>query len=488
MSKNSVGISGFGFYLPPYRVDLERWSKWTGGDWSKTHAVVGNSFRMCGPEQGVYTLAANAVLRLIKNYDLDPSRIKFLGLGTESSTDNSAGAIIVKGIVNQALGTNPLPRDCEVPEFKHACLGGVYGVKAALRYLAHDAGDQDQAIIVCSDIAEYARGSTGEATQGAGAIAILLERNPKLMEIDLKMAGSASDYRGVDFRKPFIRFLNQQARPNAKIQDLPVFNGKYSTTCYVDEVLHAMRMLFQKHDENSHRVLDKFHSIFMHRPYRRMPETGWAMSYLLSLALGSEQSRLELEDYCKLADVVMIDLVAEMTSSPRVHDLALEGVLETDVYPLTMQVLKAYRKTKSYADVVNGKMSLGSDLMMHVGNIYSGALFGWIAAGFEEAVSRHLSLENEALLAIGYGSGDAAEVIPMHVSPSWRDAAAKIRFSESFEPAVDLTQSQYEDLHDHGNLGSLNFTSHKAFVIDRVGEKEDKKFTDTGIEYYKFLD
>ncbi|MEM7281547.1 MAG: hydroxymethylglutaryl-CoA synthase [Pseudomonadota bacterium] len=488
MSKNNVGISGFGFYLPPYRVDLEQWSKWTDNDWSKIHAVVGDSFRMCGPEQGVYTLAANAVLRLIENYDLDPSRIKFLGLGTESSIDNSAGAIIVKGIVNQALGDSPLPRDCEVPEFKHACLGGVYGMKAALRYLCTDAQPGDQAIVVCSDIAEYARGSTGEQTQGAGAIAMLLEANPRLAKIDLTRSGSASDYRGADFRKPFIRFLDQKPRINAKIQDLPVFNGKYSTTCYVDEVLHAMRNMFERHEEGSHRVLEKFHSVFMHRPYRRMPETGWAMSHLLSLALGSEQSRLELEDYCKLADVAMVDMVQEMTASPDIHSLTEQGTVDQDVYPLTMQVLRAYRKTSAYRDVVSNKMSLGSDLMMHVGNIYSGALFGWMAAGFEDAVGRHVSLDNQEILAIGYGSGDAAEVIPMEVVHDWQEAASKIHFAESFEPKVDLSQEQYEKLHDDGDPGPLEFRPAKAFVIDHVGENDRQDFTDTGIEYYKYLD
>lgn len=488
MSLNPVGISGFGFYLPPYRVDLEQWCQWTNNDWSKIHAVVGDSFRMCGPEQGVYTLAANAVLRLIRNYDVDPARIKFLGLGTESSTDNSAGAIIVKGIVNQALGANGLARDCEVPEFKHACLGGVYGIKAGLRYLATDAQPGDLAVVVCSDIAEYARGSTGEATQGAGAIAMLLEHNPKLLEVDLSLAGSASDYRGVDFRKPFIRFLNQPARPNAKIQDLPVFNGKYSTTCYVDEVLHAMRAMLSKQQGNTHDILNQYQSVFMHRPYRRMPETGWAMSYLLALALGSEQSRLELEDYCKLAEVPMEEMVTEMTSSPRVLDLAMEGQLDREVYPLTMKVLKAYRKTSSYGETVHSKMRLGSDLMMHVGNIYSGALFGWIAAGFEEAFDRHLNLENHDILAIGYGSGDAAEVMPMRVVPNWREAAAHIHFARSFEPAFDLSQKQYEDLHDNGDPGPMEFKDSSSFVIDRVGEKDESHFADNGIEYYKYLD
>ena len=86
-----VGISGFSVYVPPYRVDLESWCQWTNNAWDKTRAVVGHSFRMRGPAQSVYTMAATAVMRLIERYDIDPSRVGFLGLGTESSTDNSAG-------------------------------------------------------------------------------------------------------------------------------------------------------------------------------------------------------------------------------------------------------------------------------------------------------------------------------------------------------------------------------------------------------------
>ena len=173
MERKSIGISGLAAYTPPFRVWLEDWCQWTGNQWPKIREVVGRSFRVRGPNQSVYTLAATAVMRLINQYDIDPTRVKFLGLGTESSTDNSAGAIIVKGMVDQALiaqGKPPIARSCEVPEFKHACLGGVYGMKSAIRHLALD-GAGGQAIVVCADIAEYARGSSGEPTQGAGAVA-----------------------------------------------------------------------------------------------------------------------------------------------------------------------------------------------------------------------------------------------------------------------------------------------------------------------------
>ena len=99
MNNKSIGISGLAAYMPPFRVWLEDWCDWTGNQWPKIREVVGRSFRLRGPNQSVYTLAATAVMRLIRQYDIDSSRVKFLGLGTESSTDNSAGAIIVKGMV-----------------------------------------------------------------------------------------------------------------------------------------------------------------------------------------------------------------------------------------------------------------------------------------------------------------------------------------------------------------------------------------------------
>jgi hydroxymethylglutaryl-CoA synthase len=189
-------------FVPPHRVSLEKWCEWTDSPWEKVQSVVGESFRCCGPSENVYTMAAEAVLKLIRDHDVDPGSVGQLVLGTETSTDNSAGAVIVRGMVDRALeqiGLPRLTRACEVPEFKHACLGGVYGLKAAARYVAAD-GAGKRSIVVCSDIAEYERGSTGEQTQGAGAVAVLVDEHARLFTRDLAHAGSASASRGPDFR------------------------------------------------------------------------------------------------------------------------------------------------------------------------------------------------------------------------------------------------------------------------------------------------
>ncbi len=482
-----VGISGFAVYVPPYRVDLKSWCEWTDSPWDKTEAVVGRSFRMRGPAQSVYTIAANAVLRLIENYGIDPARIGFLGLGTESSTDNSAGAVIIKGMIDDALkarGQAPISRNCEVPEVKHACLGGVYAIKHALRYLALE--DRDRcAIVVSADIAEYARGSSGEPTQGAGGVAMLLEKKPRLLEIDLRNIGSASSYRAVDFRKPVLRNIIR-GKLNCHFQDLPVFNGKYSTTCYLDETLHALNDMLRRMGKEPADYYRELAATFLHRPYHRMPETSFAMSYLFALGRDGDRGREILRRHCEHIDIDVDAVLAEMHSSPDVLQLVRDGRIDEDVYPLCVALLREFRKSDEFREFVKSKMSLGSDIMKDIGNVYCAALPAWIAAGMEEAARGDQDLAGRKILAVGYGSGDAAEAIPMTVAAGWKDAALRIGFAASLESAQDLTRAQYEALHDSGTADGLTNPG-DGFVIEEIGRNKNPQLSDEGIEYYRFL-
>ncbi len=490
MPGSSIGISGLAAYVPPYRVNLEDWCGWTGNNWDKTREVVGRSFRMRGPEHNTYTMAANAVLRLIRQYDIDPGRVGYLALGTESSTDNSAGAVIIRGMVDdglRALGEPPLARECEVPELKHACLGGTYAMKGAVRYLGYD-GAGSVAIVVSADVAEYARGSSGEATQGAGAVAMLLQESPSIAVVDLHNSGTASSYRGVDFRKPMVRFCRQLPRPNGQLQDLPVFNGKYSTTCYTDQTLHALADMFRK--RNGIDRAEYFRSVaavFMHRPYRRMPESAWTLAYLSALAHSARTGHPELAGYCASAGLDLRAVIDELRSSPDVLGLVHAERLGDDAYPNSMALLKLFRASASYADVVASKMRLGENLMMDLGNLYTAALPAWLAAGLEDAAQQQLDLAGREILTIGYGSGDAAEAIPFCLCESWHEAANKIQFQSAMASPWDLTQGQYERLHDNGQFDGAPYSPKTEFVLDRVGMRTDHHFSDSGIEYYRFV-
>ena len=99
----------------------------------------------------------------------------------------------------------------------------------------------------------------------------------------------------------------------------------------------------------------------------------------------------ELARYCDLAEVDIDDVIAEMDSVPVVRDLVHRDALGEEIYPNCVQLLKTFRKTEEYPDLVLAKMRLGGDLMMDVGNIYTGALFAWLAAGIEEALEERVT-------------------------------------------------------------------------------------------------
>lgn len=496
MAQAHIGISGFASYLPRYRVRLADWCRWTGDSWDKVRTVVGSGFRMRGPDENAYTMAATAVLRLIRQYDLDPSRVGFLGLGTESSTDNSAGAVIVKGMVNRALtqlGLPRLSRACEVPEFKHACLGGVYALKAAARYLALD-GRGRHAIVVCSDVAEYERATSGEPTQGAGAVAMLVEEAPRLLALELPLSGSSSDYRGPDFRKPFLRFMNQAPSEYAQPRDFPVFNGKYSTTCYIDEALAAMRDMFARIAapdaaraavrplaSRPSQFMRELSATFLHRPYQRMAETGLIMSYLLALAVGDGEDLAELERHAVAADVDPAALVTELTAEPEVYALVEQQRVSDEIYPLAVQTAREFRRDPGFEALMT---RLGTACMQEVGNLYTASLPAWMAAGLEEAAASGLDLAGTRILTLGYGSGDAAEAIPMVVMPEWADAARRIGFAATLENPLDLGETAYAALHD-GSAFESSAHQPGVFYIDRIGDRTGH-FDDSGIEYYGY--
>jgi len=224
---------------------------------------------------------------------------------------------------------------------------------------------------------------------------------------------------------------------------------------------------------------------FMHRPYHRMPETAFAMSYMFALGRDTEGHKI-LKEQCAQVEMNFDDLLAEMNSTPDILDLVRNGTIDEDVYPLSVSLLREFRKSPEFAALVAAKMSLGSDIMKEIGNVYCAALPAWMAAGMEDAARRGADMDDGKVLAVGYGSGDAAEAIPMTVVKGWQEAAAKIGFEDALEGAQNLTRKQYESLHDSGTADGLHDPD-DGFVIDTIGTNTNPKLSDEGIEFYRYL-
>jgi len=244
--------------------------------------------------------------------------------------------------------------------------------------------------------------------------------------------------------------------------------------------------MYEKRDLKASDYMRSLRTVFMHRPYRRMPETGWAIAYLFALATGSAEDRAELASYCYEAGVEPQALIEELLSKPTVVELADPARISFEAYPLTMAVFRIFRAARRYRTEILDKLALGSDTMLDLGNLYTAALPAWLAAGFEEALDEDRDWAGEEILTLGYGSGDAAEVIPFFVADDWREASRRIRFSKSMEFSIDLDRQQYEDLHDGRCVQGLDYLPQREFVIDRVGHSDERHFQDLGIEYYRY--
>ena len=360
-------------------------------------------------------------------------------------------------------------------------------MKAAIRYLRCD-GAQRKAIVVSSDIAEYARGSSGEQTQGAGAVAFLLEADPKIAAVDLESWWLGFRLSRSGLPQALRAALHRGAtHPETEMaRDFPVFNGKYSTICYLDAVVKALDDMFHKNEIHRPRAFyDSLGGAFFHRPYHRMPIQAMAAAALWGMVQEADLAD-ELKGLCGEAEADYETVVAEVRSRPELFKLVQEKGPDHDPTPEASKVVRFMRSTPWFKNFVAEKFSLGDALVRELGNLYTASLPAWLAAGLQDAAERELDLDGKTLLTVGYGSGDAAEAIPLRMVDGWQDAARRTRFKEALADVVDLSREQYEAMHDGNEIDGLDQVPPQGFFIERRGAENAPKFQDIGIDYYRF--
>ena len=454
-----AGVSGMALYVPRPQVRLKDWSSWHGASWPQVERRIGDSFRMCASHESVYTMAANSVLRLIERNRIHPQNVGSLTLAVGSSTDGVPGASIVKSMVDEALerfGRSPLARACEVPEVRHSSLGGMYALKSALRFVEAE-GPERCAIVVAADIAQVPQGTAGESMQGAGAVAMWVEAAPRLFEVDLRRAASAS--RAVDVRTGAMDLDAMIARDD--------FSG--ADRC-LTTVWDAVSALLQEGDDEAS-LLEEAMAIIMQRPTEELPVRALSLVSLHRMAM-SEAGRRRLRDIVKPAGADLDTVIAELFAASDLGRPAEFEAAATD--PQLSKVLAYCCTNPTFRQRIDDKLCLGRSLMRQIGNLSCAALPAWIGAALEEAHVRQVRLAERTLLAIGYGAGDAAEAWPLRVVKKWRTAAGLLGFEDSLQRAITVDQATYETARRGGGVPDLE--PQAEFVAERMGRPESYRY------------
>ncbi|MBP1970232.1 hydroxymethylglutaryl-CoA synthase [Virgibacillus natechei] len=237
-----IGIDKIGFYTPHLYVDMNELAVARDIDPGKFTVGIGQEKMAIAPiTQDSVTLAANAALEILDEEDKD--KIDFVIFGTETGVDSSKSAGVY---VHELLGLNPQARTIEV---KQACYGATAGIQMAKGHIALN--PESKVLVLGSDIARYGLNTSGEATQGAGAVALLMSADPTIMALEDKSAYFTSDI--MDFWRPVY-------------SDKAFVDGKLSNEQYIA----FFSKVWGQFKEKSGLGLKDFDAICYHLPYTKM--------------------------------------------------------------------------------------------------------------------------------------------------------------------------------------------------------------------------
>ncbi|WP_155286514.1 hydroxymethylglutaryl-CoA synthase [Lacticaseibacillus zhaodongensis] len=257
-----IGIDRIGLYSPHYYVALADVAAARNVDPNKYIIGIGQTEQAVPPSaEDVVTMGASAANEFIG--DIDTSKIGLLVLGTETGIDASkSGAVVIQRLLQLPMGMRTF-------EIKQACYGGTAGLMAARDYVA--AHPDKTALVIAADIARYGLASGGEVTQGAGAVAMLVSANPRIMTIEDDSVFISKDIS--DFWRPVYT-------------DLALAKGKYSTEQYIE----FFQTVWARYQQDTGRTLADFAAANFHLPYTKMGMK--ALKTALPAASAAVQERL----------------------------------------------------------------------------------------------------------------------------------------------------------------------------------------------------
>lgn len=170
-----IGIDDLELATTHHVLDLGTLAEAHGIDPNKFRVGIGqDQMSMPAPDEDVVTMAATAAKALLER--TGTKGVRTLLFATESGVDQSkAAGLWVHSLLD-------LPSQVRVVEFKQACYGATAALQAAIGMIARSPGER--VLVIAADVARYALGSSGEPTQGAGAVAMMISADPKVLEIE----------------------------------------------------------------------------------------------------------------------------------------------------------------------------------------------------------------------------------------------------------------------------------------------------------------
>ncbi len=449
-----VGIDCFAFDIPKIYLPIKTLAEKRNIEPEKLIKGLG-LHKMSFPDvhQDVITFAANAVYKLLLQENLKPEQIDRIYVGSESGVDASKPiASYIIELLEQQFGKSTF-NHCDVVDLTFACIGAVDALQVNIDFVRLN--PDKKAIVVATDNAKYDLNSTGEYTQGAGAVAILISSNPRVLAFSNKVGVSSQ---GVfDFFKPR-RYVSKKEilktddnlewfgileNEIAIYKEQPVFDGQYSNQCYINRITEAY-FHFKKTTNQTDIVYQNWENILMHLPY------------------------------CFQARRTFVEIFAQ--ENP-IYNLKITDLDYKDR-------IKAISKSDAYLEFVNRTIYPSEIASGQVGNMYTGSIFLGLLSTLSYHFENKSDLTNKKMGFIAYGSGSKSKVFEAEVQKDWREGIKSLNLFETLNKSIEIDFETYLKLHKKEQKVSV-LKPCNEFTLERI---ETKNPVLIGARYYKYVD
>ncbi len=424
----TFGIEAASYHVPSLYLEIKELAEKRGIEPAKLEKGLG-LHRMGFPDvhEDAATFAAEALLKLIKDYNLDPKEIARIYLGTESALDAakptaSYAMQMVEEVLEPEFGKRVF-MNCDVVDMTFACIGAVDALHNSLDFVR--ANPDKKAVVIASDYAKYELASSGEYTQGGGAVAVLVSSKPDLLEIENSWGVATESV--FDFFKPRRHFQkgDLDGAPESfpdKIEiftDEPVFDGQYSNQCYQDRIREAY--YHYKEITGKEKPFENWKYLIFHLPYAFHGKRVFTEIYSLENGLSYE----------------------------------------------TPEEQKAVAKSEEYIAFINEKIEKSQRASSEIGNMYTASIFMALLSALQTSFNENEELAGQEVGFLGYGSGSKSKVFAGKISNNWKKVAGKWNIFKGLENRTAIDFDTYEKLHRKQLETSVN-ANYKGFGLKSV--------------------
>ncbi|MBL7827780.1 MAG: hydroxymethylglutaryl-CoA synthase family protein [Saprospiraceae bacterium] len=423
----TFGIDDMALYVPKLYLDIRTLAEKRDIAYEKLSKGLGlHKMAVCDAHEDAATMAAEAIFELIDRNQLNPHQIGRIYLGTESALDGSKPtATYAIEMVQQKLRKNwgdDCFRHCDVVDMTFACIGAVDAFHNTMDWVV--ANPEGIAIVVASDIAKYELNSTGEYTQGAGAVAMLIKAQPRLMAFN-RIYGIATESVH-DFYKP---------RRETYVET-PVFDGQYSNQCYQQRMAEALAH-FRVNAEKAKLIKpgqfpalsERWARMIFHLPYAFHAKRIYVEQFIEERKQkGVWEADMQKYGFPNLAVIRFADQLAYQ----KAYNGFLKSVSDSSIY-------KAF---------IQNKLEKAHRASQETGNLYTASIFLALMSCLELDHHEKAKLDGKRFGFIAYGSGSKAKVFEGIIQKGWQDVVQKFDVFKKLENRIELDYKVYENLHN----------------------------------------